>query len=465
VNGLGTFRARELILGSVGLAFAGMLLMAFLPHGRLLYSLLLYPMLLGFALWLARFRRVDLAGVIGAWPEPREMLGILALVPAFTALNWGAAWMVFYPLSLLRPEWVRSWLERLDQALPETASGVEWFALLITAVGFAPVVEEFLFRGLLLQRWSVKWGPGRGILAATTAFAILHLSPVGIFFFGLGLAGIYLRTGSLGMAVLAHATNNLLAFTLGPLVAPAWDRHGDLVRQFQAQWPSGLVALAAGATVLWLGRHRILPAPGVALPCIRNRAGSAGAAPEVSLKEAGAVTELATLAGGCFWCLEAASEQLRGVERVVSGYAGGVVPDPDYHLVCSGSTGHAEVVQLTFDPAQISYRELLEVFFTIHDPTTLNRQGADIGSQYRSAIYFHSPDQQATALEVIRQFTEQRIWPQPIVTEVRPLDRFYPAEGYHQGYYRRNPSQPYCLGVVAPKVAKVRQKYAARLRG
>ncbi len=464
MNGFGTFRARELILGSVAVAVLAAIPMAFLPQGRLLFSLLLYPLLLGFALWLARFRRVSLARVLGSWPGRDERRDILVLVPAFTALNWGTTWMVFYPMSLVRPEWVRGWLERLDQALPETGSGVEWAALLVTAVAFAPIVEEFLFRGLLLQRWVVKWGRGWGVLAATAAFAVLHLSPVGIFVFGLGLAGIYLRTGSLGMAILAHATNNLLAFTVVPLIAPDWDRHGDLVGQFQAQLPSGIVALTVGAMVLWIGRRRLWPGAGVPLPYARNGDGSTAAAPTATLTEAGAMTELATLAGGCFWCLEAAFEQLRGVERVVSGYAGGAVPDPDYHRVCSGLTGHAEVVQLSFDPAQISYRELLEVFFTIHDPTTLNRQGVDVGTQYRSAIYCHSPQQQATALEVIREFTEQGIWPQPIVTEVRPLDRFYPAEQYHQGYYRQNPAQPYCLGVVAPKVAKVRQKYAARLK-
>lgn len=175
-------------------------------------------------------------------------------------------------------------------------------------------------------------------------------------------------------------------------------------------------------------------------------------------------TEVATLAGGCFWCLEAVYNELRGVESVVSGYAGGQVANPSYEQVCSGRTGHAEVVQVTFDSNAISYRELLEVFFTIHDPTTLNRQGADVGTQYRSAIFFQSPEQEATARDVIREQTASGTWSAPIVTEVQPLDVFYPAEAYHQQYFERNPYQPYCQIVVAPKVAKARQRYLARLK-
>ena len=174
--------------------------------------------------------------------------------------------------------------------------------------------------------------------------------------------------------------------------------------------------------------------------------------------------ETAILGGGCFWCLEAVYAELRGVERVISGYAGGHVPNPSYDQVCSGRTGHAEVVQITFDPRTISFREILEVFFTIHDPTTLNRQGADAGTQYRSAIYFQSPEQEQTARDVIAETTASGIWKNPIVTEVAPLDRFYPAEGYHQNYFERNPYQPYCQIVIAPKVAKVRSKYLTRLK-
>jgi len=174
--------------------------------------------------------------------------------------------------------------------------------------------------------------------------------------------------------------------------------------------------------------------------------------------------ETATLAGGCFWCLEAVYNELRGVERVISGYAGGHVPNPTYEQVCSGSTGHAEVVQVTFDPEVISYREILEVFFTIHDPTTLNRQGADVGTQYRSAIFYHSPEQEQVAREVIAATNASGIWRAPLVTQLEPLDRFYPAEGYHQNYYERNPYQPYCQVIIAPKVAKVRERYLARLK-
>ena len=174
--------------------------------------------------------------------------------------------------------------------------------------------------------------------------------------------------------------------------------------------------------------------------------------------------EIATLAGGCFWCLEAVFADLRGVSRVVSGYAGGHVRNPTYRAVCDGATGHAEVVQITFDPRAVSYKELLEVFFTIHDPTTLNRQGGDVGTQYRSAIFYHSPEQRETAAQVIAALDAARVWDAPIVTEVVPLDVFYPAEDYHQEYYRNNESQPYCRAVIAPKVAKFRQKYLGQLQ-
>jgi peptide-methionine (S)-S-oxide reductase len=173
--------------------------------------------------------------------------------------------------------------------------------------------------------------------------------------------------------------------------------------------------------------------------------------------------EVATLGGGCFWCLDAVFRDLRGVEGVVSGYAGGEVANPSYESVCAGTTGHAEVAQVTFDPEILSFRELLEVFFTIHDPTTLNRQGADRGTQYRSAILFHSPEQQATAAAVIADV--QPLWNDPIVTEVAPLETFYPAEEYHQDYYRANPGQRYCQVVIAPKVAKARKEFLGKLKG
>jgi peptide-methionine (S)-S-oxide reductase len=176
-----------------------------------------------------------------------------------------------------------------------------------------------------------------------------------------------------------------------------------------------------------------------------------------------AATEVATLGGGCFWCLEAVFQRLRGVSRVVSGYAGGHVANPSYEAVCTGRTGHAEVVQVHFDPAVISYRDLLSVFFTIHDPTSLNRQGADVGTQYRSVIFYHSPEQKKAAQDVINALTTERVWRDPIVTEISPLPEFYPAEDYHQDYYNRNPNQPYCQVVVAPKVAKLRQHFMDKL--
>ena len=174
--------------------------------------------------------------------------------------------------------------------------------------------------------------------------------------------------------------------------------------------------------------------------------------------------EVATLAGGCFWCLEAVFVEVKGVEKVVSGYTGGHVPNPSYHDVCGGDTGHAEVVQVTFDPTVLSYRDVLNVFFSIHDPTTLNRQGHDTGTQYRSAIFTHSVEQDRVARQVIDELTAEKIFEDPIVTQVEAADTFYPAEEYHQDYFARNPEQPYCRAVVAPKVAKFRKQHLERLR-
>ncbi|NLK07633.1 MAG: peptide-methionine (S)-S-oxide reductase MsrA [Firmicutes bacterium] len=174
--------------------------------------------------------------------------------------------------------------------------------------------------------------------------------------------------------------------------------------------------------------------------------------------------EVATLAGGCFWCLEAVFQDLRGVSGVVSGYTGGTLPNPTYDEVCKGTTGHAEVVQITYDPLTISFDDLLEVFFHIHDPTTLNRQGADIGTQYRSAIFFASNQQKQEALAKISDLEAQEVFDQPIVTEVVPLGDFYPAEAYHVNYYNENPNQPYCRAVIGPKVAKFRKDFQGRLR-
>jgi peptide-methionine (S)-S-oxide reductase len=172
--------------------------------------------------------------------------------------------------------------------------------------------------------------------------------------------------------------------------------------------------------------------------------------------------EVATLGGGCFWCLEAVFQELEGVLSVESGYSGGKVDRPSYREVCSGATGHAEVVRVTFDPGRLSYRELLEVFFAIHDPTTLNRQGADVGTQYRSVIFHHDQEQRRTAERVISEFDESGEWPSPIVTELSPLDEFYPAEDYHRNYFRSNPDQPYCRVVISPKVAKFRARFGRR---
>jgi peptide-methionine (S)-S-oxide reductase len=176
------------------------------------------------------------------------------------------------------------------------------------------------------------------------------------------------------------------------------------------------------------------------------------------------IKETATLAAGCFWCVEAVFDDLRGVEDVVSGYSGGHTENPTYQEVCSETTGHAEVVQIKFDPAEISFKEILQIFFGTHDPTTLNRQGNDVGTSYRSAIFYHSPEQKATAEEVIKEITDEDVFGKPIVTEVTEFTNFYPAEDYHQEYFANNPNQPYCAAVVAPKVGKFRQKFANRLK-
>lgn len=175
-------------------------------------------------------------------------------------------------------------------------------------------------------------------------------------------------------------------------------------------------------------------------------------------------TEVATLAGGCFWCLEPAYDQLQGIIDVVSGYSGGKIANPTYQQVCTGATGHAEAVRITYDPAQVSYREILEVFFSIHDPTTLNRQGADVGTQYRSAIFYHSEEQKATAEAFIQELETDKVWNRPIVTELTSFTEFFPAEDYHQEYYAKNPGQGYCQVVVAPKLSKFRKKFASRLK-
>jgi peptide-methionine (S)-S-oxide reductase len=174
--------------------------------------------------------------------------------------------------------------------------------------------------------------------------------------------------------------------------------------------------------------------------------------------------EVATLGGGCFWCTEAIFSELRGVKKVVPGFSGGTVPNPTYEQVCAGTTGHAEVVQITFDPAVISFKRLLQIFFTVHDPTTPNRQGADVGSQYRSIILYRTEEQKKIALEVMKEVEERRIWSRPIVTQLVPFKEFYEAEDYHRDYFKKNPLQPYCLLMISPKVRKFRKEYAELLK-
>lgn len=174
--------------------------------------------------------------------------------------------------------------------------------------------------------------------------------------------------------------------------------------------------------------------------------------------------ETATLGAGCFWCVEAVFDDLKGVEDVVSGYSGGHTDNPTYRQVCNGDTGHAEVAQITFDPTVISFKDVLRVFFSVHDPTTMNRQGNDIGTQYRSAIFYHNEDQRRDADEVIKEITDEGVFDAPIVTEVKPFEKFWPAEDYHQEYFANNPNVPYCAAVVSPKVKKFRQKFADRLK-
>ncbi len=182
---------------------------------------------------------------------------------------------------------------------------------------------------------------------------------------------------------------------------------------------------------------------------------------QVSLSKA---LEVATFAGGCFWCTEAIFDQLKGVVKVESGYSGGNVSNPTYEDVCTGDTGHAESIQVTFDPSIVSYKDLLHIFFTTHDPTTLNRQGADAGTQYRSAVFHRTPEQERTAREVVREFEKDKVWKKQIVTQVEPFKEFYKAEDYHQEYYAKNSRQPYCRVVIEPKIAKLREHYREKLK-
>ena len=486
-------RARTLITGGLAISTLTAIPLLGRSAGPGLFAFVTYPLLLCWAVWLARRHGVDLRRLAGPRVPPDQVIAILALIPALVALDVGTIWLVYTPISWISPESVRNWLERMERLVPTRLSGPRELVFLAGAVLLAPVVEELFFRGLLLHRWALKWGTRRGLLATTLAFAFLHASPVNAFLLGLGFGLIYLRTGSLLLTIAAHALNNFIALELLPRLGSGGDGGPDPLAEFHQGTGQALVMFLAGGAILWLGRHWYWPDPRAPLPYDRSaepRLSSAfrvpsSALPAVTLEsgqenaergtrnaeliEGGAVVasagrEVATLAGGCFWCLEAAFEQLRGVEQVTSGYAGGATSNPTYETVCSGSTGHAEVVQVVYDPAAISYRELLEVFFTIHDPTTLNRQGPDAGTQYRSAIFYHTPEQKALAEQVIAEYNAEELWGAPIVTEVLPLEQFFPAEAYHNDYFRRNPYQPYCLAVVAPKVAKVRSRYAAKLK-
>ena len=209
----------------------------------------------------------------------------------------------------------------------------------------------------------------------------------------------------------------------------------------------------------------ILAALGLAMGCapVEGAASAAESTPEDESMTT-TKTELATLGGGCFWCIEAVFERVRGVEKVVSGYSGGRRANPTYEQVTTGATGHAEVVQVHFDPSVLSFRQVLEIFFAMHDPTTLNRQGADVGTQYRSVIFYHDEKQKETAQELLREFERESVFPDPVVTELSPLSAFYEAERYHQDYYDNNPSQGYCRVVIAPKVNKLRAKYTELLK-
>jgi peptide-methionine (S)-S-oxide reductase len=215
-----------------------------------------------------------------------------------------------------------------------------------------------------------------------------------------------------------------------------------------------IAIVAAAAALAATAARRAKPKAGGPAPMndTTNASGASG------------TTELATLGGGCFWCMEAILDELKGVRDVQSGYSGGSAEDATYEKVCTGRTGHAESVQITFDPSVISYRDLLRIFFTVHDPTTLNRQGADVGTQYRSVIFYRNEQQKRAAEDVIAEITAAHVWDHPIVTEVVPFKAFYPAEAYHQEYYEKNGGAPYCQIVIAPKVAKFREKYAARLK-
>lgn len=480
MNPFAALKARTLLGGGLLITLLSAIPVMGWPTRAGLLALLAYPLLLLWSLFLSRRYGVRLRQLIGAPPAADQAIAILALVPALVALDVGLIWLVYTPVSWISPDSVRAWLDRMERLIPSNLTGLEDLIFVLGAVVLAPIVEELVFRGLLLHRWSYKWGRPRGLVFTSAAFALLHASPVNAFVLGLAFGLIYLSSGSLPLTMAAHGLNNLIALKLLPLFGPGGQSGGDPLADFQSGALQASVMFGAGLVILWLGRHWYWPPSGTPLPYFRG-----GISSDIPASESDSVVgrnqglssavqgvmnnntgtrEVATLAGGCFWCLEAAFQQLRGVERVTSGYAGGATAQPSYEAVCSGDTGHAEVVQIEYDPKEISYRELLEVFFTIHDPTTLNRQGADVGTQYRSAIFVHNPEQRTIAEEVIAEYNAEDLWGAPIVTEVVPLTQFFPAEAYHRDYFTRNPYQPYCMAVVAPKVAKVRAKYASRVK-
>jgi CAAX protease family protein len=264
------FRARVLLLGCLGIMLVTALPLAFFPRAFLGMMAAVYPVMFLYAWWLARRSGIEMRRLDHPVPRPPGILGILAIVPALTAVNYGGTWLLYYPLSLVRPDTVRGWLHRADTLIPEPRSLAGIVLLWVTVIVLAPVAEELIFRGLLLHRWCRKWGRTRGILASTTLFAVFHASPLGIFLLALGLTAIYLRTGSLRLTMLAHGLNNLLAFTVGPLLSSPVTPGQDPLVVFQQGLPGSLGLFVLGAAVLWLMRDRFLPAAGTPLPYDRG---------------------------------------------------------------------------------------------------------------------------------------------------------------------------------------------------
>ena len=385
MNPFATLRARALLTGGLVITLLMAIPLAGRSNATVLLAFVAYPLLLAWAVFLARRNGVSLRRLAGGPPPPDQTIAILALVPALVALDVGSIWLVYTPVSWVSPDSVRGWLERMEKLTPSDLAGTRKLLFMAGAVLLAPVVEELIFRGLLLHRWALKWGPMRGLVATSVAFALLHPSPVNAFILGFGFGLIYLSTGSLWLTIAAHSLNNFIALELLPRLGPDGQPGGDTLRAFHEATGQALVMLAGGATILWLGRRWYWPDFRKEMPYDRTlpdslssefRVPSSESAgpqtqsslppselgtrnPELEMKDEMATTheaeqsvEVATLAGGCFWCLEAAFAQLRGVERVTSGYAGGHVASPSYEAVCAGTTGHAEVVQVTFNPGR-----------------------------------------------------------------------------------------------------------------